>query len=360
MTPANASDVQTFSSQHSQENQLGSNTRLNLRTPGSFIPKSLQTLAKSHLAGDNASLEYREDLVKTQTLLASQEKNPHHNARYHHVLKNIPNDSSVAEESNVKGNHHLGSELYNKSYDSSQKKPTFGEIINSKNVNSIANEENVPGNVINNSMKPELNKLESRVENIKRQFDKNLEFSQDVSENSNKLQAHLLCKSQSNVTNNLNKVSSYSNPIPSKLQYSTNSSLLACSQDLQTDQIKYKSYNPIVSQNSQLKQNYDSSKERSTPYGINYIKNPSSVVNSAPNHTNSVHQTSNSLPHKSQMEKIAWPIEQSLEFSSDLPPHLMLDPSLSKFSINCMNTNNTSDILPMNRYDNLLEIFFII
>lgn len=339
MTPVNASDVQHFSPQHSQQQSLFANSKLNLRTPSSFIPKSLENQTKSHLPFDSVPIAYKEDVVRSQQLLASQEKNPHHPARYHHVLKNIPTSTNTAQHDTVQGVYSKGSGLYNSKNQPLLGKCTSNEIIN---LNFSDNEGTLSSNV-NDVTKSSPKKLEGRVENIGKYFDKNLEFSQGLLQTS-RSQAQPFYNCSLNETTNQDKISSECNLLPSELKYSRNPSLIANSEDVQAEFNKSGPFNSVGSHSSRLN-NYDLLSDKSTPFEIKPIQNSSSIINSEPMDINLVHQSINSLPHRSQEEKINFPSVKNLEFSSNLPLHLMPNQNLSETLLNNLDIEKAKDTL---------------
>jgi hypothetical protein len=146
MTPANATDVQQFSPQHSQH-LSNPNRVLNLRTPSSFISKVPQSQTKSNLpfipSNDNFPLPSNIEIVKTPHLQTANE-NQQKLGQYHYSLENISNHSNLAEATNVPGDYHLGTNLRNsnnqKMYIPKDNKTSY-ELKHSKNPNSIINEE---------------------------------------------------------------------------------------------------------------------------------------------------------------------------------------------------------------------------
>lgn len=186
MTPANATDVQRFSPQHSQ-NLSNPKGELNLRTPSSFIPKVPYTQkvpqTKSSLPNSpnerGAPLAYNTDSIRGQHTQLANQSNPIL-GQYHHALANVSNQASLAEAANVPGAYHLGSELPN-SNDQSKRcqkhNPTPYELKYSKNPASIINEECDQDCKAPQTSESLSNELRAHTEKIGAQTQENLEFS---------------------------------------------------------------------------------------------------------------------------------------------------------------------------------------
>lgn len=102
MTPANATDVQQLSPQHSQS-LMNPNSKLNLRTPSSFIPKGFQVPFKPNLTNPLNNMNptpSKTDVIKVQTQQAESETNPML-PQYQSSLENVTNSSHLAQTSTV-------------------------------------------------------------------------------------------------------------------------------------------------------------------------------------------------------------------------------------------------------------------
>ena len=265
MTPANATDVQRFSPQHSQQlsNPTGS---LNLRTPSSFIPKVPQTHLKSNLP--NQSIDMTNvpsvsniDVIRAQHLQAANEMNPRL-GRYHHTLTNIPNDGNLVEGVNVPGAYHAGSQYLSNSVNEeknvSKNNSTPSELKYSRNPSNIASGEYMQNGTL--------------------QFGSYHRTLANIPNNSTIAEAASVpgaLHTPGYGTSNLKKDKNLSNPTPCEMQYS---------------------------------------------------RNPGSIANEEFLHKNTPHLINEPIAGKSKAsaEKVGDQIEQNLEFSSDIPSNALL------------------------------------
>lgn len=151
MTPANATDVQRFSPQHSKLLQ-NSPSGLNLRTPSSFIPKIPQPQTNANLPNFSGLLNEgmspltpNIDVVRAQHLQAVNEASPGP-GRYHHTLANISGKGSLAEAASVPGAHHLGESplAHSGSPKNSNCRPYHHTLGNISGKGSVAETANIP------------------------------------------------------------------------------------------------------------------------------------------------------------------------------------------------------------------------
>ncbi|XP_008213365.1 uncharacterized protein LOC100120273 [Nasonia vitripennis] len=168
MTPANATDVQRFSPQHSKLLQNNSPAGLNLRTPSSFIPKIPQSQTNANLPNFSSLLNEgmspltpNIDVVRAQHLQAMNEPSPGP-GRYHHTLAKISGKSNLAEAASVPGTYHLGkSPLANSAAPkNSNARPYHHTLENISGKGSLAETANIPagyhlgGNQVANASSP--------------------------------------------------------------------------------------------------------------------------------------------------------------------------------------------------------------